>query len=160
MHPAKEVKKEKKSEPGEKHEGYFEAVIQLRNVEQKLIDFVFIAADDENLKVSKVKWLKHGVDLFVSNRKFAQHMSKTLQQKFGGMVKLSSRLFTRDRYSGKEVHRVTMLFKQFPYGKGEQFAFKGETYTVLGVTKEVYVEDAQHVKKKLKFDELELGRVF
>ena len=162
LHSVKAVKKKrvKKGLPGEKHAGYFEAVIQLRNVEQNVVDFVSLEADEHHIQVSKVKWFKHGVDLFVSDRKFARNTGKGLQQQFGGMLKTSARIFTRDRFSGKEVYRVTVLFKQFPYHKGEQFIFKGETYTVLSVANDVYVEDKENKKKKLRFDELELDRVF
>ena len=162
VHTVKEIKKKrvKKSVPGEMHQGYFEAVIQLRNVEQNVVDSVFLEADNYGVYVSKVNWLKHGVDLFVSDRKFARNTGKILQRRFGGLMRTSARIFTRDRYSGKEVYRVTVLFKQFPYGKGEQFNFKGDVYTVLNVTTVVYVEDKDHVKKRLRFDDLELDRIF
>ena len=162
LHPMQAIKKKriKKKAPFEMHKGYFEAVIQLRNVEQSVVDFVFLEADDHGVQVSKVNWLKHGVDLFVSDRKFARNTGKILQQKFGGMIKTSARIFTRDRYSGKEVYRVTVLFKQFPYSKGEQFLYKGDMYTVLNVTTDVYVEDKDKQKKRLRFDDLELDRIF
>lgn len=162
LHPLRAVKRQKgkSSLSDAKHIGYFEAIIQLRNTEQHVIDFVFHAADEKHVHVSKVKWMKNGVDLFVSDRKFAQHVGKTLQQTFGGMLKTSAAIFTRDRMSGKDVHRVTVLFKQFPYGKGEQFMYKGHVYTVLSVSKEVYVEEIGNKKKRLRFDDLELDRIF
>lgn len=143
-----------------KHIGYFEAIIQLRNTAPNIVDFVFHAADERDIRVSKVKWMRNGVDLFVSDRKFARQMGKILQEKFGGMVKTSAAIFTRDRMSGKEVHRVTVLFKQFPYSKGEQFMYKDQTYTVTHAGKEVIAEDVNHKKRRLRFDDLELDRVF
>ncbi|MBI4153258.1 hypothetical protein HY497_01930 [Candidatus Woesearchaeota archaeon] len=162
LHSVKAPKKKrvKQNLPVQKHMGYFEAVIQLRNIEQGIADFVFLEADAHHVQVSKVNWLKNGADLFVSDRKFARNTGKILQRKFGGLVRASARIFTRDRSSGKEVYRVTLLFKQFPYHRGEQFTFKGKTYTVLNIANDVYVEDSDHKKKKLRFDDLELDRVF
>jgi NMD protein affecting ribosome stability and mRNA decay len=158
LKPVKLKKAREKS--NQKHAGYFEAVVQLRNVDQKVVDFVYRGAEEHHVTVAKVKWLKHGVDLFVSDKLFARKIGKALQQKFGGMVKSSATLFTQDKMSGKKVYRVTVLFKQFPYGKGERFTFKGEVYIVLGVAKNVHVEDENNTRRNLRFSELQLDRVF
>src|SRR3989338_569008 len=111
-----------------RHAGYFEATIQLRNVGPEVHRFAAEQLRALGARVSKERWLKHGVDLQVDDRKAAGKLGRALQKRFGGMLKTSARLFSRDRMSGKEVHRVTVLFKQLPARAGEQFALMGKQY--------------------------------
>ena len=163
MHPkAKEkVSKVKKREPAARHGGYFEATVQIRNVDSALIDFVYARMADEDIHVSRELWHDHGVDFQIDSFRFAQKIGRELQQKFGGLIKTNARIFTRDRVTSKDVYRVTVLFKQFPHGKGEEFDFKGRTYKVISIGTDVFVEDvASKEKKRIMFKELEKSRIF
>jgi NMD protein affecting ribosome stability and mRNA decay len=161
MNPAKVLKEKKKNvSTSSKHPGYFEAVIQLRNVKQNIIDFTFRSCAEHHIGVAKIKWLKNGVDLWVSDRRFSQRTLKELQKKFGGLVKTSATLFTQDKLTSKLVHRVTVLFKQFPFKKGEIFEFKGQSYTIVGIGKDIIAEDESGKKRTLRYIDLERARVF
>ncbi len=143
-----------------KHAGYFEATIQLRNVEKEVHAFAAATLGRAGIRISNERWLKHGVDLRVDDFRFARKLGRQLQARFGGLLRVTSRLFTRDRLSGKEVHRVTVLFKQFPAQVGKQFILKGSTYTVRALGRHVIAEDAGGVKRRFTFEALERGRVF
>jgi NMD protein affecting ribosome stability and mRNA decay len=146
--------------PVQHHANYFEAVIQLRNIVPAVADFVSEELKKNGITVSKMKRHVNGMDIQISSKQFASHLGKMLQHTFGGMVKRSARLFTTDRMSGKAVWRVTVLFKQFPYSVGETFEFKGVSYRVLAVTDEVVARDPEQRVKKLKYKDLERGRLF
>ncbi len=161
------TKKEKKSpkqvftQESARSGGYFEAVLQLRNVAQDVVDFVLSSVEEHKAFISKKEWLDHGVDLYMSDKKVTQKMGRLLQQKFGGMVKTSAKIFTRDRLTLKDVYRVTVLFKQFPYTIGDTFDFKGKTYTILTVGTEVIAEHKpSHKKRVFLFKALEKARLF
>lgn len=170
IHPTLRKEKRKKKETGKSVQKrasaaqrgeYFEATVQLRNVDKNVIDFVLERLSEHGVVVAKEEWYKHGVDFYVSDSGFAQKMGRELQQRFGGMVKKTAKIFTRDHMTGKDVYRVTVLFKQFPYEVGGEFPFKGKNYVVLAVGKDVFVEDAAgKEKRRLRFSELEKGRVF
>lgn len=142
-----------------RHDGYFEATIQLRNTGQEVVNYVFGRLESNDVRISKKEWYKHGIDLYVDNSGFARKLGRELQQKFGGMVKTSARIHTRDRMTQKDVYRVTVLFKQF-YSEGEEFNFKGKRYTVVSVGKNVFAEDEHKIRKRFRFNELERARVF
>lgn len=126
-----------------------------------MADFVSEQLERNKIGVSTVKRHANGVDMQISSKQFASKLGKMLQHTFGGMVKRSARLFTTDRMSMKPVWRVTVLFKQFPYSVGETFEFKGVSYRVLAVTDEVVArEEANQQVRKLKYKDLERGRVF
>jgi NMD protein affecting ribosome stability and mRNA decay len=151
--------KEKKEAAG-RHADYFEATIQLRNVGKGVHDYVAFQLEGHEVSVAKEEWLKNGVDLFISDLRFAKKLGTMLQKRFGGMVKESSTLFTRDKTTSKEVHRVTVLFKQFPFKTGEAFKFKGEKYLVVSVRKDVIARNSEGRSRRFKFKELEKARVF
>ena len=161
IYPPQPEKKNKPAPgPVQHHANYFEAVIQLRNITPAVADFVTEQLQRSKIGVSKVKRHVNGLDMQISSKQFASKLGKMLQHTFGGMVKRSARLFTTDRMSGKPVYRVTMLFKQFPYSVGETFDFKGVSYRVLAVTDHVVARDDNEKIKKLKYKDLERGRVF
>lgn len=92
---------------------YFEATIQLRPDNKELVQFVKKQMEKHpDVFVSQEIHKKYGTDLYVSSRKFATLMGKRLKLSFKGKVTLSRKLFTKDRYSGKAIYRVTVCFRQ------------------------------------------------
>src|SRR3989338_4135770 len=68
------------------HGGYFEAVVQLRNVDEKVYRFALDAIEENEVYVGKKEYLKHGVDIYLGDKRFAQRLGALLQGKFGGLV--------------------------------------------------------------------------
>ena len=99
--------------PGDKHENYYEAKIQLRPFNEELIRFVINAIDkNDKIRISKVTQLKTGVDIYVSSRKVAAIIGKKLKKHFrGGKLLVTKTLFSRDRQTSKNIYRVTVLFR-------------------------------------------------
>ncbi|HLC74319.1 MAG TPA: NMD3-related protein [Candidatus Nanoarchaeia archaeon] len=159
-YPEKEKKIKKKSSGELRHANYFEATVQLRNVSKEVMRFAYDDVEKNGIVISKEIKMDNGVDFFVDSRKYAQQLGKKLQHKFGGMIKSSARVFTKDRQTSKDVYRVTIMFKQFPYKKGEKFMLKGEELIVKAVGTDVITEDSMHRQRRIKFVELERLNVF
>ncbi|HLC19878.1 MAG TPA: NMD3-related protein [Candidatus Nanoarchaeia archaeon] len=159
-HPQRTKKTKERKKPETQHSGYFEATLQIRVIDQHIVDFAYKDIEKHGIIATKEKWLPNGVDVSVSSRKYAQQLGKTLQQKFGGLLKMTARIFTRDRQSSKDVYRITVLFKQFPYKKGDTFTYKGTTYVVKNASREVIGEDETHKEKIFRYNELERAHVF
>lgn len=86
---------------------YFEGILQIRNPNQKILDYI-----DKNIDfLSKTVNLKTGVDYYLSSNKYLQMFSKKLFTKFGGDLKVSTRLFTRNRQTGKNVYRANVVLR-------------------------------------------------
>lgn len=94
---------------------YFEAKIQLRPFRQDIYDFIL----DEVKKrgkvfISKIDELKTGIDIFISDQRFARRLGKMMKDKFGGELKITRTLFTQDKLTSKLIYRGTVLFRAKP----------------------------------------------
>ncbi len=99
--------------PGEKHDQYYEAKIQIRPFDESVIRFVIDQIDNnDKVRISKTTQLKTGVDIYVSSRKFATSLGKKLKTKYKeGKVLVTKTLFSRNRQTSKNIYRVTVLFR-------------------------------------------------
>ena len=95
-----------------RHVGYFEAILQLRPKEEKLYRFVLNRiAQRENVTIAKEVVLKTGVDMYLSDQRFARALGKTLKRQFKGKLTLSRKLHSRDRQTSRDIYRVTVCFR-------------------------------------------------
>lgn len=91
---------------------YYEAIIQLRPFDEKLYNFVLERIKErENAFISKEVEIKTGVDIYVSDQRFARALGKKLKNTFKGKLILSRTLHTRNRQTSREVYRVTVCFR-------------------------------------------------
>tara|TARA_Y100000310_G_scaffold345198_1_gene462593 strand:- start:4134 stop:4490 length:357 start_codon:yes stop_codon:yes gene_type:complete len=99
--------------PGDKHEDYWEAKIQLRPFDEELIKYVIKEINNsDRVRIAKLKKIKTGVDIYVSSRKFATSLGKKLKKRFkGGKLLVTKKLFSRNRQTSKNIYRVTVLFR-------------------------------------------------
>ena len=91
---------------------YYEAILQLRP--NNILLYLFVKdglARKKNVFISKEVMAKHGVDLYLTDKRFAREIAKKLKQNFGGIIKTSAALYTRDRQTSKLVYRLTVCFR-------------------------------------------------
>lgn len=140
----------------DRHPEYFEGILQLRNYTDELLNWVKKRIEkDKKAKIAKVKKAKNGVDLYLSDQHYLQALGKKLKQNFVGILKISQKLFTQDRVTSKLLYRVTVLFKQLPYKKGDKIKFRGEEYEIQHIAAQITVKNLKTGKrKKIKIDEL------
>ena len=112
---------------------YYEAVLQLRDVKDEVIKFVEHDIPKTKMQVSKVVTLKNGKDYYLSSNDIAKKLGKKLQLTFGGVMSVTSTLHTKKK--GKELHRLTILFRQASFKKGEIVTYQGEEHNVLSMIK-------------------------
>ncbi len=100
--------------PGDKHEHYYEAKIQVRPRDNEVIRFIINAVNENNrVRISKILEIKTGVDIYVSSRKFATMIGKKLKMRFkDGKLVVTKTLFSRNRQASKNIYRVTVLFRR------------------------------------------------
>ncbi len=146
----KENKQEDYKMPHPKGPKYFEGTLQLRNPNQEVVDFVWAEVDKnigKHVYIQKSVALKSGLDYYLTSNKFLKWLGKELQNKFGGELKMSAKLFTRDRQTGKEVHRLTVLFRMPEFCRGNEVEYKGEMYCVTGIGRKVFLKHMKTGKK-------------
>ena len=134
-----------------KHPSYFEAIVQLRDVSQEVVTFVEEELQRTNVKISKVKEMKNGLDYYLTDNNQAKALGRSLQERFGGDFKMTSSLFGRK--DGKEIYRVTILFREAPFRKGDLVEYQGESYNVKMMGRDIMLQNKKtgekvHVKYK------------
>lgn len=140
----------------EKHSQYFEGILQLRNTDKDVLDFVLnLVEKRDGVSVSKTERVVNGFDLYFTSQKFLQQIGKKLKGNFNGELKTSVKLFTRNRITGKEVYRVNVLFRQHNIKKGDIVIYKGEKVKIVGIGKKILAKNTKTGKKlTLNFGEL------
>jgi NMD protein affecting ribosome stability and mRNA decay len=99
--------------------GYFEGVMQLRNINEEIEHFVESFLRENNLTVKKKRFHDNGIDIAVSDKKKLQALARILVTRFGGTFKMSPHLFSRDRQTSRDVYRLSIYYKAPNYKKGD-----------------------------------------
>ena len=123
-----------------KHKDYFEGILQLRNTNDEIIKYVVNQVEKrDDVHISNIKKVKNGFDIYISSQRFMRSLGNKLQNQFHGELKISKKLHTRNRLTGKEVYRVNVLFRYPSFKKGDIIDFKGEKIKIIGIHKKVLV---------------------
>jgi len=136
---------------------YFEAILQLRDCTEEVRGFVISKIAKNNIGVAKDLKVKGGWDLYLSDNNFTRALGKKLQDKFGGKVQMSASLWGKKE--GKEVYRVTVLFRLAGFIKGDIVEYGGEEYKVkMMLEKDILL---QHTKtgEKVHVKYKEMGKI-
>ncbi len=143
-------------EKGEKPADYFEGVLQLRDVTDEVLNWVhqeIIRAG--RARIAKVQEFKNGIDIYLSAQHYMQAIGKQLQQRFGGVLKVTNRLFTRNSLTSRDVYRMTVLFRQLPFKTGDIITHHGEKWKITGVGNQINIQNTTSgEKKRLPADKL------
>jgi len=60
---------------------------------------------------NKKEYVRNGIDFYLTSQRYAQSLGKKLKKTFKGELKISSKLFTVNRQTSKNVYRVNVLFR-------------------------------------------------
>jgi len=119
---------------GKKGTQYFEGVLQIRNPNEIVLEYIDKKlAGEDRVFLSKISNLKTGVDYYLSSQKFIQVFANELYSEFGGELKITKRLFTRDKSTSKEVYRVNALLRLPDFEKGDIIKIRNTVLLVKDV---------------------------
>lgn len=95
------------------HKDYFEAIIQIRPRDVEILSFINNQIKKRgNVFISKIVDKKEGVDLYISDQRFARSIGKKLKESFKGELKTSRKLHSRNMIKSKNIYRVTVCFRK------------------------------------------------
>ncbi|MFQ6106436.1 MAG: 60S ribosomal export protein NMD3 [Thermoplasmata archaeon] len=135
---------------------YFEAILQVRPSEgeanedlierarETVLQEIERAADE--VFISKEERVHGGLDFYLSNRAAAKAISKLLQSKFGGEVTTSSTL--AGRKNGKDVYRMTYLFRFPAYEEGSVLKIGEALFQVVSVGPPIVLADLATLRER------------
>jgi len=94
-------------------DGYYEAVIQIRPRDKEILNYVRNQIKKKKtVKISKEEFFKYGIDIYVTDQKFARNLGQKLKKAFKGELKITKSIHTKDRLTSREVYRGTVLFRR------------------------------------------------
>ncbi len=101
---------------------YYEGILQLRqsgsDIEQFVLDQLHLA-ESKKVSLSKKKKVRNGVDYYISSNTFTINLGRKLEKRFGGILKISEKLFSRDRQTSKDLYRVNVFYRPFSVRIGD-----------------------------------------
>ena len=126
---------------------YFQGILQLRDVNDEILSFVHNQLKKRNgVAVTKTVKFSNGVDLYITSQKFIRILGKKLKESFGGQLKISAKLHTRNK-QGKDLYRVNVLFKLSKYKKGDVVTIRGDKVRLISIGKKIFARNLSTGKK-------------
>lgn len=98
---------------GKKDSGYYEGILQLRDVRDEVTEFV-----DNKIKKAKGIFctrrdeVKNGIDFYITNKHFMKNLGYELKKRFKGDLKENAQHFSRDKQTSKNIYRLNVVFRQ------------------------------------------------
>ena len=130
---------------------YFEGILQLRNHNDNIlldIDQRVEKVSSKGIIISQIKKVRGGVDLYFNNNKYIQKLGRDLQKKFGGILKISPKLFSRDNQTGKDLFRVNVLLRLNDFVVGNILKIDNKYIKITSLDKRINGTDLELNKKK------------
>lgn len=126
---------------------YYQGILQLRNVNEEVLAFIRNQIKKRgDVAITKSARLPNGVDLYITSQKFIRILGKKLKESFGGELKVSSKLHTRNR-QGKDLYRVNVLFRLLKYKKGDIVSVRGEQLRLISIGRKIFARNLKNGRK-------------
>jgi NMD protein affecting ribosome stability and mRNA decay len=126
---------------------YFEGTLQLRKVNDEVLDFAESYIESHNMFIAEKRKTEDGFDLDISDQRKLQTLGQALHKAFGGDLKVSVRQFTHNRLTSKQVYRVNVLYVPPDYKKGDVVKLESGLYLITNVRKNISAIDLKTGKK-------------
>ena len=126
---------------------YYQGILQLRDVNDEMLSFVQNQIKKRNdVAITKAVKFPNGIDFYITSQKFIRIVGKKLRDRFGGELKISSKLHTRSK-EGKDLYRINVLFRPLRYKRGDIISVRGDEVKLLHVGRRVFARDLKTGRK-------------
>ncbi len=101
---------------------YYEGILQLRSPTKEIIEFVRRDVERNSRRgvfITKEKKVPKGIDLYITSQRYIQQLGHRLHKRFGGILKISPSIYSRDRQTSRETHRVNVYFQMLGFRQGD-----------------------------------------
>ena len=130
------------------HGNYFEGILQLRNPNKEILSFITKQIQKNKQILAKTEGLKQGFDLYFQNKKFMASLATKIIKEFGGKIKKTATLHTKDNLTSKDLYRQT-IFIEFPkFLKQDVIEIETNIYLVKDMRKKLGVFNLIKEKKE------------
>jgi NMD protein affecting ribosome stability and mRNA decay len=125
---------------------YFESVLQLRNANKQVQEFVFHDIAKQSIKgihlnkVSRVdKYSDENMDLFLTSKNYATVLAEKVRKNFGGHIKKNAKLFSIDWETSKNQYRLNVLLELPLYGKDDVIKSGNDLMKIISIGSKIHV---------------------
>lgn len=126
---------------------YYQGILQLRDIGDEILSFVRNQIKKRgDVAVTRTVRYPNGIDLYITSQQFIRILGKKLKDSFGGELKISSKLHTRNR-QGRELYRVNALFRPSKYKKGDIISIRGDNVRLISIGKKIFARNLKTGKK-------------
>ena len=127
---------------------YFQGILQLRDINDEIMAFVHnqIKKRKDEVAVTKTVSFPNGVDLYITSQKFIRILGKKLKENFGGELKVSEKLHTRNK-QGKDLYRINVLFRLLKYNVGNIVNIRGEDVRIISMRSKIFGKSVKTGRK-------------
>ncbi|MBN1275743.1 hypothetical protein JXA12_05650 [Candidatus Woesearchaeota archaeon] len=129
---------------------YFTAKVQLRDPPEGVLEYIESFLEpltSKGVAVNKVEETLRGPDLYLTHKSSARQLGEKLVRRFGGAMKASEQLFSRDKQTSKGLYRLNVVV-QFPsFTVGDVVLVESRAVLVTGLGKRCTGRDVEHDRK-------------
>jgi len=127
---------------------YYQGILQLRDINEDVLGFVHNQLGKRSdVAVTKTVKLPNGLDLYITSQKYIQAIGKKLKESFGGELKISSKLHTKNK-QGRELYRVNVLFRLAKHKKGDIVSVRGDMVRLISLGRKIFARDLKTGKRR------------
>ncbi|MBI2574285.1 hypothetical protein HYV82_00170, partial [Candidatus Woesearchaeota archaeon] len=130
---------------------YYESVLQLRSLREDIAAFVeseISRSRSKGVFVSSRERVKDGIDYYLSSNKFAVGLGRKLRKRFSGYLKVSRRIFSRDRQTSRDLYRITVLYRPLLVNAGDVVVSGSSIIRVSSVGKKIVGTNLESGKRE------------
>ena len=98
---------------------YFEGTLQVRNETKESAKFLKEYLQHTSATIAKEDHEKSGTDYYLTVKAEVERAARALQERFGGAIRSSARLFSRNKMTSKDIYRVTWFIELPPFAAGD-----------------------------------------
>lgn len=92
---------------------YYQAIIQIRPKDKEILAYVRKQVRKKGAEISKEVFHKYGIDVYVTDQKVARNVGQKLKKAFKGELKITKKIYGKDRQTSRDIYRGTVLFKRY-----------------------------------------------
>jgi NMD protein affecting ribosome stability and mRNA decay len=126
---------------------YFEGILQLRNIDENILNFVKRYCKKNKVFLPEEKKVKNGINLKISDKKKIHNLIPLLQKNFGGITKENAQVFSQDRQTSKVVYRVNFYYEAPDYKIGDVIKIDNKVIHIHKISKTISGIDLKTGKK-------------
>ncbi|MBN1792288.1 hypothetical protein JW826_01240 [Candidatus Woesearchaeota archaeon] len=128
---------------------YFEAILQIRSrsepVLKESVEYLqerISGLRQRGVFINKVERFEDGFDLYLTSNKLAQVLGRELLDKFGGGLKVSPRLFSKNKQTSKELYRVNVFIELPGFTRGDYMVVDDHVFLVDKLGRKIKITEA------------------